>query len=123
MTNQPFNFDTIKGQKMIIGGLRGKIKVTLVGFDTAPDKNGNTNYKFRLQPVDYPTESPIVFNTSREGGFLKALSCIGEQLGIEVGSHVDKVEVLKKAIKEPFYIWRGEFVRFEEPGKEEAGDI
>ena len=34
------NFDAIKNEKTIVGGLQGEYKVKLVGFDTKADSKG-----------------------------------------------------------------------------------
>ena len=48
------NFEAIKNEKTIVGGLQGEYKVKLVGFNTKTDSKGNTNYQFTFGLVEYP---------------------------------------------------------------------
>ena len=98
------NFDAIKERKTIVGGLEGKLAVKLVGFDVKPDKNGNNNYQFKLALTDL--DNKVINYNCGESFYTRAVSNIGTQLGFEKSSLVNDVEILKKASKETFYIWR-----------------
>lgn len=99
------NFDKIKSEKTIVGGLaNGEYKVLLTGFDTVPDSKGNPNYQMELTLLDYEGVTKK-FNTSIYSMYKSAVSNIGTQLGFEAGVQNDDVTILTKASKEPFSIW------------------
>ena len=109
-----FNFDAIKNEKTIVGGLQGEYKVKLVGFDTKADSKGNTNYQFTFGLVDYPDITRVVC-TSMYSKYKSIVSQIGVQLGFEEHAQHDDVEVLTKATKEEFSIWvNGTYTNFKE---------
>ena len=96
-----FNFDAIKNEKTIVGGLQGEYKVKLVGFDTKADSKGNTNYQFTFGLVEYPGVTRKV-NTSIQSMYKSIVSQIGIQLGFEEHIQHDDVLILTKATKEVF---------------------
>ena len=109
------NFDAIKGEKTIIGGLEGEYKVKLTGFDVKPDAKGDPNYKFEFTLVEYPGQTRKV-NTSLRSMYKGIVSDIGLQFGYT--PHVEGAddEVLMKASKEPFSIWiNGQYTNFKAP--------
>jgi hypothetical protein len=98
------DFSQIKGRKVIVGGVQGKIAVKLVGFEVKPDSNGNPNYQFKLKAVDY-TNHIEPYNCG-ESYYKGVVSNIGLQLGFEVSKEMDEEAILTKATKEVFYIWK-----------------
>lgn len=108
------NFEAIKNEKTIVGGLQGEYKVKLVGFDTKADSKGNTNYQFTFGLVEYPGVTRKV-NTSIQSMYKSIVSQIGIQLGFEEHIQQSDVEVLTKATKEVFSIWiNGTYTNFKE---------
>ncbi len=120
------NFNAIKEEKTIVGGLEGKLAVKLVGFDVKPDKNGNPNYQFKFGCVDFP-EQVINYNCGRSF-YKRAVSGIAVQLGFELHAQDSDPEILKKATKEQFYLWKTSdgYINFydrDENQTEEAPDL
>lgn len=99
------NFDSIKGRKTIIGGAQGKLRVKLTGFTVGPDRNGAPNYKFEMELLDFPGSKPEKYNCG-ESFYSGVISNIAQQLGYEKGNQASDEEVLTKASKEEFYIWK-----------------
>lgn len=109
------NFDAIKNETTIIGGLEGEYKVKLTGFDVKPDAKGDPNYKFEFTLVEYPEETRRV-NTSLRSMYKGIVSDIGLQFGFEPHAKGIDVEVLTKASKEVFSIWiNGKYTNFRAP--------
>ena len=109
-----FNFDAIKNEKTIVGGLQGEYKVKLVGFNTKPDSKGDTNYQLTFGLVDYPEITRVVC-TSMYSKYKSIVSQIGVQLGFEEHAQHDDVLILTKATKEVFSIWiNGTYTNFKE---------
>lgn len=98
------NFDVIQNKKTIVGGLEGKLAVKLVGFDVKSDKNGNPNYQFKFALTDY--ENKIISYNCGESFYQSALSNIATQLGFEAHALVSDKDILTKASKETFNIWK-----------------
>lgn len=98
------NFDLIKDEKTIVGGLEGKLAVKLVAFDVKADKNGNPNYQFKFECVDFPGQT-INYNCGRSF-YKKAVSDIAVQLDFELHTQDSDIDVLTKASKEQFYLWK-----------------
>ena len=106
------NFEGIKNEKTIVGGLDGEYKVKLTGFDTKTDSKGNTNYQFVFSLVEFEGITKN-FNTSIKSMYNSAVSNIAAQLGFNLHEQVSNVEVLTKASKEPFSLWVSEgYVNF-----------
>ena len=125
------DFSSIKGKKVVVGGVQGKIAVKLVGFKVGPDSYGNPNYKFKLKAVDY-TDYIEQYNCG-ESFYKGVVSNIGVQLGFEVGKEMDEEAILTKATQEVFYIWKQDgYTNFydreawlaeHQPKNEEAPDL
>lgn len=99
------NFDKIKSEKTIVGGLaNGEYKVLLTGFDVVPDSKGNPNYQMELSLVEFEGVTKK-FNTSIYSMYKSAVSNIGTQLGFDVNVQVEDAVILAKATKTPFSIW------------------
>jgi len=102
---EKFNFDKIKDEKTIVGGLaNGEYGAILTGFDVKPDKNGNSNYQFELTLVDYEGVTRK-YNTSNYSQYKSVVSNIGVQLGFESHLQDSDVAILTKATEKPFSIW------------------
>lgn len=98
------NFNSIKGRKTIIGGAQGKLRVKLIGFNVGPDTNGNPNYKFEMELLDYPGSKPVKYNCG-DSFYSGVISNIAQQLGFEKGHQEDDEVILTKASEEEFHIW------------------
>ena len=99
------NFDKIKSEKTIVGGLaNGEYKVLLTGFDVVPDSKGNPNYQMELSLVEFEGVTKK-FNTSIYSMYKSAVSNIGTQLGFDVNVQIEDAVILAKATKTPFSIW------------------
>ena len=99
------NFDKIKTERTVVGGLaNGEYRVLLTGFDVVTDSKGNPNYQMELTLQDYEGVTKR-FNTSIYSMYKSAVSNIGAQLGFELGTQFEDKDVLEKASKEPFSIW------------------
>ena len=98
------DFSKIENKKTIVGGVQGKVAVKLVGFEVKPDTKGNPNYQFKLQAVEY--EDYIESYNCGESFYRGVVSNIGTQLGFNLGAQVSDKEILTKATKEVFYIWK-----------------
>ena len=99
------NFDKIKSEKTIAGGLaNGEYKVLLTGFDVVPDSKGNPNYQMELSLVEFEGVTKK-FNTSIYSMYKSAVSNIGTQLGFDVNVQIEDAVILAKATKTPFSIW------------------
>lgn len=109
-----FNFDAIKNERTIVGGLQGEYKVKLVGFNTKPDSKGDTNYQLTFGLVDYPDITRVVC-TSMYSKYKSIVSQIGVQLGFEEHAQHDDILILTKATEEVFSIWiNGTYTNFKE---------
>lgn len=97
------NFEKIKNNSTIVGGVKGKTKVILTDFDVKADRNNNPNYQFKLSLVDYPGKTKQ-YNCG-ESFYPGVVSNIASQLGFEEGALVGDIDVLTKASTDPFYIW------------------
>lgn len=99
------NFDKIKSEKTIVGGLaNGEYKVLLTGFDVVPDSKGNPNYQMELSLVEFERVTKK-FNTSIYSMYKSAVSNIGTQLGFDPNVQIEDAVILAKATKNPFSIW------------------
>lgn len=108
------NFDAIRNEKTIVGGLQGEYRVKLVGFDTKTDSKGNTNYQFTFGLIGYPGVVRKV-NTSIQSMYKSIVSQIGVQLGFEEHVQHDDVEILTASTKKEFSIWiNGTYTNFKE---------
>lgn len=102
---EKFNFDKIKDEKTIVGGLaNGEYGAILTGFDVNPDRNGDANYQFELTLVDYEGVTRK-YNTSKRSKYKEVVSDIGIQLGFESHLQDNDVAILTKATEKPFSIW------------------
>lgn len=97
------NFEKIQNRKTVIGGVRGKVRVRLVGFDVKEDRNGNNNYQFKLELLDY--EGMTKQYNCGESFYNGVISNIGAQLGFEAHTQQSDVEVLTQASTGEFNIW------------------
>ena len=97
------DFSGIKDKKTVVGGVDGKVAVKLVGFTTKLDSNGNPNYQFKLEAVEF--DDYIISYNCGESFYKRAVSNIGAQLGFDLHKQKQDVEILTKATKEVFNIW------------------
>jgi hypothetical protein len=97
------NLDAVASKKTIVGGIQGEQPVKLVGFTVGPDINGNPNYKFVLELLNYPGE--VHRYNCGDAFYPRTISNIAQQLGYEAGKQPGDNVILKEATKKEFKIW------------------